>query len=258
MTTELFAIQLVASFIIGGFVIALAITAGEKFGPKIGGIILMIPSTSLVSFFFIGLVNSKEYIQNIVPFSIIGMAIFMVFIGVFIAFVEKFGKGAIGISLLVWFLLAFLALAFPITNLGIALIIFLGVYLAINIYFKKNEMIARVKPLTNSKIFIYRMLFAGTTVSCVVFLSKTLGPAWGGLFTMFPAATMTSFWLMLSEYPKEFARSVALKILAPSIIITLYATAAYFIYPLVGIYLGTIICVVFNMCIAFIFSKILK
>ena len=50
---DLFWIKLILSFFIGGTYIAFTIWIAEKFGSKIGGIILGLPSTTLVSLIFI-------------------------------------------------------------------------------------------------------------------------------------------------------------------------------------------------------------
>ncbi|MBN1224817.1 MAG: DUF3147 family protein, partial [Candidatus Aminicenantes bacterium] len=52
--TKIFLIKLVLSFFVGGAWVAAATLIADKYGTKIGGIIIGLPSTLLVSLFFIG------------------------------------------------------------------------------------------------------------------------------------------------------------------------------------------------------------
>lgn len=51
---KLFLIQVVTSFIVGGVFIAILGFIAERSSPKVAGIVLSLPSTMAISFFFIG------------------------------------------------------------------------------------------------------------------------------------------------------------------------------------------------------------
>ena len=60
MITVLFILQLLLTLIIGSIWIYLIIMTGKYFGSKIGGFVGGLPSTALLSFFFIGFTQSPE------------------------------------------------------------------------------------------------------------------------------------------------------------------------------------------------------
>ncbi len=259
MFSNLFLLQLFLSFVVGGTVISLSVFMAEKFGPKLGAVILSLPSTSLVGFFFIGLTNSPTIVTTVVPFSIVAMAIYLVFLSFFILICEKFGKIALIVAIIFWFFLALLILKLSTLSLLAATLIFLFVYAIANLYFRNKKFESKVeKPATSVSTFLFRSLFGGLIISTAVFLSKTVGPDWAGLFVMFPAATISSYAIFSASYKKEFVLSVAIKMLPLSLVIVFYALLVYFAYPFLGIYLGTILSLLLTFCFSYLFNQVIK
>ncbi|MBI2079150.1 DUF3147 family protein [Candidatus Micrarchaeota archaeon] len=237
MFSELFLFQLFLSFLIGGLAVAIAITIAEKFGSKIGALVLSLPTTSLVGFLFIGIVNSVEIVQKAVPFGIVGMALHLVFVSFFLVSFQKLGRKALILDVILW-----LGLAFLITNfLELEILASLGVYFVLyvisNAYFngKKVEEV-KESSKTDKKIFLSRVVFAGLMISFAVFLSKVLGAEWGGIFTMFPASTTSSLWMLANGYKKEFVNAVANRMLFFSVNFIVYTLAVYFFFEMFGIF----------------------
>lgn len=258
MVIDTFLLNLLASFIVGGFAVALATTIAERMGSKAGAILLSIPTNSLVAFFFIGLTNSIDFVRAAVPFSIFGMAINVVFISSFILLLERFGRSALAIALVSWFALALVVINFSISDLAAALLVFFLAYLAASLYFNrkaKAELPERVP--SSSLVFVSRIVFAGFVISISVFLSKTLGPVWGGLFTMFPAANTSSFWILVNTQKKDFVASIAMKMLKLSPAFVFYTLAVYAVYPILGLYLGTVVCFMLAAAFAYALGTIL-
>lgn len=257
MISELFIFQLFLSFIVGGFAVAIAISLAEKLGSKVGALILSIPTTSLVGFFFIGLTNSPEFVVQAIPFGTIGLTLHLVFVSVFIITFDKFGgKKALAISLVSWLILASLALNYLKFDLMSSLVVYLSLYAITNFYFnrKKSQNISE-KPITNTQIFFYRIIFAGLMISFAVALAKFFGPGWGGLFAMFPASTISSLLMLTNGYKKEFVKSVASKMLIFSINFVVYFLAIYFLYQMLGIYIGTVISFLITLIFAYLLKK---
>ncbi|MBI5227950.1 DUF3147 family protein [Candidatus Micrarchaeota archaeon] len=239
----------------GGTAVSLAIFMAEKFGPKLGAVILSLPTTSLVALFFIGLSNSPDFVTGVTPFSIVGMSIYLVFLSFFILAAERLGKIALALVIPFWFALAFTVLKLPAPDLVLATVSFLTIYAIANFFLNGKKYDSKIeKPVTGIQIFLVRSLFGGLVISTAVFLSKISGPELGGLFTMFPATTISSYGIFANSYKKEFVLSVATKMLPFSLVIVFYALAVNFFYPPLGIYLGTIV----SFALAFGFSYLLN
>ncbi|MBI5047270.1 DUF3147 family protein, partial [Candidatus Micrarchaeota archaeon] len=135
MFSELFLFQLFLSFIVGGLAVATAITIAEKFGSKIGALVLSVPTTSLVGFLFIGIVNSVEVVQKAVSSGIVGMALHLVFVSFFLLSFQKLGRRALVLGIVVWLILAFLSTTFLKLDILGSLGVYFGLYLLSNWYF---------------------------------------------------------------------------------------------------------------------------
>ena len=82
MINTLFILQLLLTLIIGSIWIYLIIIAGKYFGSKIGGFVGGLPSTALLSFFFIGFTQSPEIASEaatVFPAAYGATALFLVF-----------------------------------------------------------------------------------------------------------------------------------------------------------------------------------
>ena len=106
------------SLIIGSFWVVISTVIAEKISGKIGGLILGLPTTAVVSLLFIGLTQDLESVlkaSKIVPF----MSGFYCFF--FLTYLIRSKKGfMIGLinALIIWFLFAFIALLFIIVGAG--------------------------------------------------------------------------------------------------------------------------------------------
>ena len=77
---NVFLTQVIASFIVGGiFVAALSIFA-ERAKKKAAGVIISLPSTVLVSYFFIGWTLSPQAVADIVPVTILVSGVIHLFL----------------------------------------------------------------------------------------------------------------------------------------------------------------------------------
>ncbi|MDO8554026.1 MAG: hypothetical protein Q7S22_04425 [Candidatus Micrarchaeota archaeon] len=253
MLSELFLFQLVLSFIFGGLVVALSLYLAERFGVKFGTALLSTPTTSLVSFLFMGITNSVEFVLQTIPPALLSLSATLIFVGIFIQFSEKLKKNTLWFSLLVWAFLAFFIIQYRDNDLQIPILIFFLVYLIINVLFKKkNAKIELDKVKQSMKLFIYRAILAGFVISMAVLLGKLFGPVWGGVFTMFPAAFSSSFFILQKDHGIEKAVAFARSLIPPYVVFVFYALAVYFSYPIFGLYLGTIISLLPTWVLAYI------
>lgn len=243
-------LQLLLSFVIGGSLIALLTILAEKAGERTAGIILMLPTTIVIGFFFLGCTTSARNVAHIVPATLIplGIVVFSSVIYIYYSlFISKYirsKKTQILITFIAtsitWF---FLAAPFAIYRFSS---IITGIAGYIILAFSAHYMLNKRGNKTNiSRLsytlpqIIFRAAFIGAMIAIVVYLGKILDPFWGGVFTMYPAATLAT--LIILHYYYEPLQLFYFMKKAPtgSISIFIYAICAMVLFPSYGIITGT-------------------
>ena len=125
---ESFYFLLALSFLVGSIWVTLTSIVAERFGSKIGGLIGGLPSTAIVSFFFIGLTQSPQTASqatNVFPLAYSITGLFLVFYALLSR--KEFLVSFIG-SLLIWFSLSTLIILFDVDNFFISLLAYALVF----------------------------------------------------------------------------------------------------------------------------------
>lgn len=236
---DLFWLQILLSFIVGGIYIALCILAAERFGSQWGGIIIGLPSTSLVSFAFIGLLQGTQAVVQAIPIVPIAFGMNAFYVLLFVKLEARYGwKAALAASLAMW-----AAIMLPVTLLhpeNLALTTAAGIAcMGLAVFWGRSITNLKVdKPHTSAADFALRAIFAGLVIASSVFLAKTQGPIWGGLMAGFPAAFSASLVLISRKHGGGFAAAVAKNMPWGNLACIPYLLVAYILLPAVGLWAG--------------------
>lgn len=224
----------------------------------------MFPTTLVLGFLFLGKATTAENVSTVIPSTLIplGIIVFSTVIYIYTStFIKEYLKSKIPqilcsvvTSAIVWFFLASPFAIYKFSNLNVGII---GFFLIITItHFilrgKKHDLILTRPAYTKTQIVI-RAVFTGSTIATVVFLGRILNPFWGGLFTMFPAATFATLAILHFYYaPRQlyfFMESAPLG----SISLFIYTISIMLLFPKIGIWAGTLI----SYAISLIFGLLL-
>ncbi|MFH1106756.1 MAG: DUF3147 family protein [Candidatus Micrarchaeota archaeon] len=255
---DAFTAKLILSFFIGGAYIAFTIRVAERLGSRLGGIVLGLPSTTLVSIIFIGWTQGEAAVVSATPILPVAIAISSLFPGVFVRLHGRGLPAAFSGALLAW-----AAVSVPIAVIGIK-DIWLSLVLAAAVYVVAFRLLEGVRPRRLERMrfsiqeFLLRAGFSGSVVALAVLLAKTLGPLWGGLFSAFPAAFSSSTVLLAHRHGLEFASSVAKAMPLGSMTSVAFAVALYMLVPALGLaagILGAFACSVAAAAIIYFNSK---
>ena len=244
-------IQLITSFIVGGAFIATLTFIAEQTNEKVSGIIRMLPSTAALGFFFLGWAVSAQKVAEIIPATLIplGLVVFSSAIYIYTAgFIKKFVSSKLQqailtttISSLVWFIFAAPFALLRFSNLLIGIIGYAVLTIITHMLLQKDHGKERTTRPTYSLIQkICRAIFMGALVALVVFLGKTLNVFWGGIFTMFPAATFSALIFFHLHYPQKELFRFMKKAPIGSISLFVYAIAVMILFPKTGFIIGTL------------------
>jgi hypothetical protein len=239
-----FIIKVILSLIIGIVFVVISTYIAERVSGKLGGLIVGLPSTAVISLLFVGLtqgIPAALTASTIVPYS---SGLYCFFFIAFLLLTKNGFKKGLTSSLIIWFIFAFLAAKFPPNNLLESIIVWLvliipTIFWAVKtIHINHNHI---PKKIISSTLWL-KAILTGTVIGIIVIISKLAGPKWGGIFATFPALTISTMLITIKSGGVEFTRLIAKNILiSTTTTIGIFAILCYFLYPIMGVILGTIL-----------------
>lgn len=241
---KIFTVKLVLSFIVGSLWITMGTALAEKYGTKVGGLVAGLPSTILISLFFIGWTQSPSVAveaTTVVP--IVG-GINCLFVVVYIVFVRRNFWLALGGALLMWSLLASVLIVLRFNSFAISL----GSYIVlVVISHTLVEKTLRVKSEPGRKrqygpcVMVFRAVLSGLVVAFAVLVTKLGGPLLGGMFVMFPAMFVGMIFMTYFSQGASFSAAVMKASILGAISVVVYGVAVRYTYIPLGLIAGTAI-----------------
>lgn len=257
----MFALKLVVSFLVGGLSVALQTLIAERVPLRWRGPVLTIPSTLGLSLFFVGLTKGAaagSEASMIVPGA---LGAEFLFVAAF-ALCSRFGLLPALIASIAVMLFGGSVILFAPPQTLFASIFFYGLPAILVGYVIVSALpqVTDLKPVPMSPHYIaMRSLLGGTIVITVIVLAKFLGNTWGGLFSAFPAVFLSSFLIYHRAHGRAVIPSVAKSMFFPgSLGLMLFAIVAMWSFPVLGIWVGTLLSYVAVACFFFTYTKILN
>lgn len=262
----IFVLQIVVSFVAGGCFITLLSLLAERANENVAGIIMMFPSTIVLGFFFLGLTTSPEKVSLIIPATLIplGIVIFSSVIYIYCSILfSKYFKSKIpqilitfGASSLIWFILAAPFAIWKFSNLTVGITGFFILIMITHLILNRIKYTKSLpRPLYTKNQMILRAFFTGIIIALVVFLGKVLNPFWGGIFTMFPAATFAALIIFHFYYEPRQLFYFFKKAPIGSLSLFIYAIVVMILFPKFGILFGSIISYSFSLTFSILIIK---
>lgn len=243
-------LQLLTSFLVGGLFIGLISLLAERASREVAGLVLSMPSTMVIAYFFLGLYLSPEAIKETVPavpFALGGSYLFVAsYVYMANAFRVKLWLNiflSTSIGTLLWLLIALPLVIFEIRSFWLSLLgciplVSLSYYL---LAIRPKHTTQPIEEHFTLLQIIARSIVAGCIIAFIVFISKVSGPLWGGVFSVFPAAMLSSILIVHTHRGPQFLFHVlrTMPLAAPTFI--LYALISGWAFPLYGVWIGTVI-----------------
>ena len=259
---DIFLIKIILAFVIGAVWITLATVIAEKFGTKIGGMVLGLPSTTAISLFFIAWTQSPSVAAEATTIIPIIMGINTLFILGYV-FVSKFNFPlSIIIAIAAWFIPSFFLLWMNFNDLAYSIagcaIFLIGFYYIME---KKLKITSKEKKSIEYTIpqLGFRALLSGGIITTAVLMAKIGGPMVGGVFTTFPAAFLSTIIITHLKYGREFAAAMMkMSMISAATTIVIYAMIIRYSYLHFEIITGTVIALVITFFAGFIIYKIIS
>lgn len=245
-----FWLKLSLSFAVGSLWVTLTTLSAERYGSRIGGLIGGLPSTALVSLLFIGFTQTPQAAAEAATVIPLVQAINAVFVVVYLRFMWRGLAFGLGSALLAWFVLTSILVASGLRSIWLSvagwLLLAAVCYLAVERWMKVPSQ-GRVRASYAPAQIAYRALFGGTVIAFAVLMGKLGGPVYGGVFATFPAMFFSTLAVTYRTGGADFSRAVAKSLMiSGSINVPLYAIVARWLYPELGLALGTAIALAFS------------
>lgn len=217
----------------------------ERINPKIAGVLSGYPVGVALSLFFFGVENGAEFASRSALFSIVGIATFLSFIGIYFVASRIFTKWVITTSTIlatVGFLLFSYALKQIDFGIVSSVVVAVAAITILAILFTRIRIVQTgVSEKITFKSILIKALVAGSIITLVTSIAKVVGPAWAGLLASFPATTLPLMLMVHRKYSTVHLNAFLKYIPISSISIVFYVLAVYHFYPSNGIYVGTLI-----------------
>jgi uncharacterized membrane protein (GlpM family) len=240
---EVLLFKVFLSFVVGSMFAALTLYVAARFGPKWGGIISGVPSTSAVALFFIAYTQSSSdaaIAVVVIPAALSGSLIF-VLLNVLLSRKNNYLL-ALFISTAVWFIIALPLGVLKNLDLAAVTIIYLLVSSIIHILLNRisTGQDNRVTPKHQNRDLAIRSIFAGSVIAAAVYASNLFGPQWGGTLASFPAMFFSTFIIFQRDRGWKYTADLSKTIPTGLFSVIPYVWAVHYLYPQYGFVLGTV------------------
>ncbi len=207
---DLFWLKVAASFFVGGTYIAFTMRVSEKFGPKIGGLVIGMPSTVMMGLFFICWTAGTQAASDAALVGVAGNSICAVFAALFAHARKRLGIAqSYLIAIGVWLALSAPLALFHVSSLPLVLALAAALFAAA--FYMVNDFPHGKAALSHPSLAesAGRSAFAGGVISSSVLAARFMGPLWGGIMATFPAGFSATFILLSRKHGAEFTSAVA-------------------------------------------------
>jgi len=245
MISDSLVLHLALAFAVGSLWVILVTIVSEKKGSAFGGVLAGLPSTSALSFLFIGINQSSAaavQATTLFPLVISFTCAFLLFYAVF---AKKGFVTGLSISMLIWLAVSGVVALSDLRNFTLSLVFGILVCAA-TFYFFVNKLGLKSFP-GNGKNYspvaiLERGIGAGFLVFLAVLLSQIGGPVLGGIASAFPAVFTSTLIILNRSEGIEYSRSMTKPMVLSAILTCIpYSVAVRYSYPSLGTWLGTIL-----------------
>lgn len=245
---DLLPLRLLLSFLIGGLWVSLITLATVRYGAKLGGLLAGFPSTVAFSLVFIGLTQSTQDAVEATTALPLALGFTASFPLVYASIAKRARFYVSLLGALAFWAAGTLAFSAVILRTGLDFWVSVAGFYVITVaaYFllaeKKGASVASHAVRPSAFQWAWRFLLAGGIIVCAVFLSQTVGPLVGGVFSSFPAIITSTIYIITKVEGVEASRSIAVPVMASTLFtIVPYVVTVRYAFPVLGVIEGTLV-----------------
>ncbi len=253
-----------AAFVTGSVWVTLSTIIAERLGQGLGGLIIGLPSTTVVSFLFIALSES-------IPFAVQATTIFPMiygFTGVLLALYAALSirRGfvfGIVLPMVLWAALSAIAISFDfgfVTSfLSYVALLLLSLYIFRFARSPRRMRATRINGARTPVQIAWRAVISGAITLVAVVASWIGGPVFGGVFSAFPAGFIAGLIIVNRTEGTAFSAGMAKPMMLSGLLTSVpYALTIRLAYPAFGIPIGSLVAYGVSILVAVPVYEIIK
>jgi hypothetical protein len=235
---------LIKSFVSIAAVVGLSLVV-EHAGPRVGGILSGYPLGLAIALFFYGFEENPQFAAESAVYALPGLMASQAFVYTYYRASLYFRRWAIGFSsafaVLGYLLTAWVLHFFRFEIYPAAAIPILSVFFFYYLFRKIPNVAIETRVAINYRIIFLRALCAAFMILIITGVARLVGPRWAGLFSAFPVTLFPLMVIIHFTYEVRPVHSIIKNFpLGIGSLIT-YALTVFLLYPVLGIYAGTLI-----------------
>jgi len=259
--TDSFIVKLILSFVAGSLWITMGTVLAERFGTRAGGVVAGLPSTVLVSLFFIGWTQSASVAAEATTIIPAVHGINALFVFLYISLLRYGFWFALSLALALWFALSLLLVASGFDSFPFSLLLYVVLVVSTYLIVEKTMSVPSEegrKIRYTLSLVLFRACFSGAIILISVVLAKVGGPMVGGAFSVFP--TMFIGLLMITYFSQgpSFSAAVMKSSIPGAMSVVVYAAAVRYTYEPVGLVGGTVLSIALSLCTSVFIHRFLS
>jgi len=250
-----FLLRVFISFLVGGCLITVLSLTAERY-PRIGGIIIALPSTLVVSFVFIGLTQSELAASEAAAATLANLGPATLCLAGLIR--AQPGDSAvvdivIGLTtgVLLWFIPAIVLIGLGGAGVPVACLIFIGFLIPAWLLLRGGPKKPAPPPGVYSTTHkVVRAMIGGALIASSVWVAKLAGNTVGGVIASFPIVITTTIVFIRTKMPIETIQTIGVRLPDGMALLALFALATVYSYPALGVGWGTLVPIVIVLILA--------
>ncbi len=255
---DIFLLKLVLSFLTGSLWITAGTVLAERYGTKVGGLIAGVPSTILISLFFIAWTQSTNVAVEATTVVPIIAGINCLFVVAYIVLLRINFWLALTGALIVWAVFSYGLILAGFNSFILSLIAYMCM-LFLSYYFVDRGLKVKSEPGKELRysiaIMFFRALFSGCVIVLAVVMTKIGGPLLGGMFSMFPAMFIGILFITYFSSGASFSAAVMKAAMLGAISVVVYGISVRYTYLSLGLLWGTAISFLISLGSSFLIHR---
>jgi hypothetical protein len=213
--------KILLSFVVGGIWVSITTLSSEKFGSTVGGFLGGLPSTVVITMFFIAWTQGPERAFQATTAFPLAFAFNAVFLIIYSIFVRRGLVIGIAISIFIWSCLQGLLVISRIDSFLVSLIGWFLIFVISYLILVKSlriKLYAKLPADTKYHQIVWRAIFSGSMIAFAVILSRFGGPLLGGIFAAFPSVYISTLIISYRVGGINFSRSLVTPLMISGLI----------------------------------------
>ncbi len=236
---------LLLKIVVSVLVVLLLSSIAERVSTRVAGVLSGYPLGTAITLFFIGVEQGPEFVSEAAFHTCLGFVATLALAGTYYFFCKNQSAGNVLLTCLVsagvFLITAKMVSFFPATPWTAIIVPLTWILVASCVFSGTRNIKIRKRRKSTRNVILARALLAAMIVITVTGLAEVIGPAWSGLLSAFPVTVFPLLLILHYSYGPDPVKTLIKHYPFGLVSLVLYAFSVHWSYPLLGVYIGTIV-----------------